>query len=959
MDKEQKIKQLKELVFYFKANIKQYKSANYDEANTRVDFIDKFFELLNWDVRNTSNTSERYRDVIREDRVLVSGHEKAPDYSFRIGGQKKFFVEAKKPGVNISTDIASAYQIRRYGYSAKLPFSVLTDFEEFAVYDTRIKPSEKDSASLGRIFLCTYEEYEKHFDFLYNTFSKTAVLQGRFDDYAETNKDKKGTSEVDEDFLAMLSDWRELLAKKIALRNPMIDIFQLNYAVQKLIDRIIFLRFAEAHDLETFGALQKAIEEPNAYWMLKGLFALADQKYNSGLFVIDDFINGLEIDDAALKEIINNLYYPKCPYEFTVLPIEILGSAYEQFLGKTIRLTPSHQAKIEEKPEVRKAGGVYYTPQYIVNYIVENTVGEKLKSKTQEEMSKLAILDSACGSGSFLIGAYTYLLDWHLEYYSDSKQVKKALKQEKLYQLRENEYRLTIEEKQRILLNNIYGVDIDQQAVEVTRLSLLLKLMEGENAQSAGSLFKHSDFKLLPNLDCNIKCGNSLIQSDFYSNKQGTLFDTEEMRRINAFDWEGKNGFPEIMNEGGFDCVIGNPPYVFTRDEGFTESEKEYFYKKFSLAQYQLNTYIMFTEWGCNLLKNDGRLGFILPNNWLTIDTTSVFRTFVLENCKNKIIVNSYDKVFKDANVDTSILVFSKIGGDTILCNKLVNGKVEYITTANSKQFIDGHTNIINFESIGSTEIFELCSKIKRTGISLNELAVIKAGIKAYEVGKGKPAQTEKMKKERVYHAKQKLDKSYIQYIDGVDVARYFLGWSGQFIKYGENLAAPRDIALFNCERILVRQIPVKPPYSVLASIVSDTVINDLNSMIVKPLNEQYSLKYLLGILNSKMMSFWFNATFGKMQRKLFPQFKVKELALFPIRQIDFHNESDNALHDKLVSLVDAMLKAKKELRENAKTPHEKQLMEDRVTIIDKQIDTLVYNLYGLTEEEIKIVEFR
>lgn len=538
MDNLQRIELLEGLVDTFHANIETYKSADYDEANVRVDFIDKFFELLDWDVRNNSNASERYREVVREDRVSVSGQEKAPDYSFRVGGQRKFFVEAKKPSVSIGTGLAPAYQTRRYGYSAKLPISILTDFEEFAVYDTRIKPNDKDSPSDSRIFYCSYEDYAKHFEFLYATFSKNAILQGRFDQYVDATKDKKGTSQVDTDFLSMLSEWRELLAKRIALQNEKIDVFQLNHAVQLIIDRIIFLRFAEAHDLEEYGTLLKSIKKSDIYWELKGQFALADQKYNSGLFATDDFVNDLEIDSNVLREIIVSLYYPKCPYEFAVLPIEILGSTYEQFLGKTIRLTPSHHARIDEKPEVRKAGGVYYTPEFVVKYIVENTVGEKVRGKTPTDLPSLAILDPACGSGSFLIGAYSFLLDWHLDYYSDKLHLKKAIKKELIYQVRSDVYRLTIEEKQRILLNFIYGVDLDQQAVEVTRLSLLIRLMEGENRESAGELFKHSDFKLLPNLDTNIKCGNSLIGSEYYSENKNTLFEMEEIRRVNAFDWK-------------------------------------------------------------------------------------------------------------------------------------------------------------------------------------------------------------------------------------------------------------------------------------------------------------------------------------------------------------------------------------------------------------------------------------
>nr|WP_235592113.1 type I restriction endonuclease [Leptospira noguchii] len=256
---KEKIEKLKKLCNSFQSNIKEYKNNKYDEANTRVDFIDKFFECLDWDVRNNSNYAESYREVVREDKVIIEGKPKAPDYSFRIGGVRKFFLEAKKPSVNIKDEIEPAFQIRRYGYTAKLPLSILTDFEEFAIYDTRIKPEKTDKASVGRIFYCTYEEYEKHFEFIYNTFSKEAIYKGSFDKYIIENKNKKGSSEVDKEFLSLIEDWRESLAKNVAIKNKNLDIFSLNNSVQLIIDRIIFLRIAEDRNMG-FSQIQVRIK---------------------------------------------------------------------------------------------------------------------------------------------------------------------------------------------------------------------------------------------------------------------------------------------------------------------------------------------------------------------------------------------------------------------------------------------------------------------------------------------------------------------------------------------------------------------------------------------------------------------------------------------------------------------------------------------------------------------------
>ncbi|MDR1956884.1 MAG: N-6 DNA methylase, partial [Treponema sp.] len=535
-----KTAQLRSLSALFEANYAQYKSAEYDESNTRTDFIDTFFELLDWDVRNEFGASEQYRDVIREDKVTIEGQKKAPDYCFRIGGVRKFFVEAKKPAVNIKESAEPAYQVRRYAYTAKLPLSILTDFEEFAVYDTRIKPDKNDKASAVRIFYCTFKEYEQYFDFIYNTFSKNAILKGSFDKYVEENKNKKGSSEVDAELLHLVEEWRVELAKNIAIRNNNISIYNLNTVVQKIIDRIMFLRIAEDWGIEDADLLKTVSQCFDVYNRLNQIFVKANIKYNSGLFKTESWIENAAIDDQVLRNIIVNLYYPDCPYEFSVLPVEILGNMYEKFLGKTIRfkgVKGGHSAVIEEKPEVRKAGGVFYTPQYIVEYIVKNTVGYLVNGKTPSEITKLRIVDPACGSGSFLVGAYQYLLGFHLDYYTNEKNRKAAIKKEKIYEVAHNAYKLTIVEKQRILQNNIYGVDIDHQAVEVTKLSLYLKLLENEGREAAGQLFKFSDLTLLPNLENNIKCGNSLVGTDFYS--QGDLGLTEEEQfKINCFDWE-------------------------------------------------------------------------------------------------------------------------------------------------------------------------------------------------------------------------------------------------------------------------------------------------------------------------------------------------------------------------------------------------------------------------------------
>lgn len=437
------------------------------------------FKALGWDIDNSQGYAEAYREVIHEDKVSVGGATKAPDYSFRLpGGKRLFFVEAKKPSVNIKEDVHHAYQVRRYGWSAKLPVSIITDFEEFSVYDCTRKPSLTDPASVSRIRYLTWKEYLSEFDFLWDTFSKEKVLKCSFDKFVKDDTAKKGTTTVDKKFLISLDEWRKTLASAVIKSNNALGEEELGFAVQQLIDRLIFLRIAEDRSIEPYGNLKLVCGSASPYALLTDLFRRADEKYNSGLFDFgrDTITPSLSLDTKVITGIIHELYYPICPYEFSVLSVEILGSAYEQFLGKVIRVTEGHHVKIEEKPEVRKAGGVYYTPQYIV----KQTLGRLIDGKTPLQLSEVRVVDPACGSGSFLLGAYQYLLDHYRTWYGANNIPGKGRKEQPLTPVGH----LSTAEKKRILTTHIYGVDIDTNAVEVTKLSLLLKCLEGETQAS-------------------------------------------------------------------------------------------------------------------------------------------------------------------------------------------------------------------------------------------------------------------------------------------------------------------------------------------------------------------------------------------------------------------------------------------------------------------------------------------
>jgi type I restriction-modification system DNA methylase subunit len=969
--------QLNALVSLFSANIAQYKSGQYDEANTRIDFIDKFFTLLDWDIANSQGFSESYREVVREDKVKIDGSKKAPDYSFRIGGVRNFFVEAKKPSVNIKDTAEPAYQVRRYAYTAKLPLSILTNFAEFAVYDTRIKPNKNDTASTARIFYCTFNEYEQKFDFISSVFFIFSILKASFDKYVEENKNKKGTSEVDAELLALVEEWRMELAKNIAQNNSNLSIYDLNSVVQRIIDRIIFIRIAEDKGIEDENLLFSVAKVENVYEKLIHLFTKANAKYNSGLFADVDWIDKVNIDDKVLSHIIVNLYYPDCPYEFSVLPVEILGSIYERFLGKTIRFRAvkgdTHTAIIEEKPEVKKAGGVYYTPQYIVDYIVQNTVGEKIKNKTPQEISDIKICDPACGSGSFLVGAYQYLLDYHLDYYTQEKNIKATLKGGKIYEAAFQAYKLTIEEKQRILTSAIYGVDIDNQAVEVTKLSLYLKLLENESGESTGELFKYSDMTLLLSLEENIKCGNSLVGTDFYAQPNLDLTDDDRIK-VNCFDWEKE--FAAIFKTGGFDVVVGNPPYFNIQTLGAKSEIAQYIQKKYADI-WQDKSDILFYFLAKTLRLSKGNVGFILSNAFLFSDKAQRLRNKIINDGRLAKIVNFEQfQVFEGASITTGIFIFNSehsglqavtLKDKTYGVKELqeyINNKANYFKVKFEKDNVfalaDSRTSKINKKIDGNHPLLQdICLVGKGMETAANDVFIF------------------------TKHPKQFPKKFIKKRMIGENIGRYFLTDNPDFLLYFEDVENFKELPVsihnhLNENRKILKgratvknegriwwrySRPMHKEYYHLPKIwcsyrskenafILDETSNYIgltNTTVIFGTNDDYSLKYLLALLNSKLLTFRYKSIGKQTGNGVFEYF-ANGIGKLPIPQ------ADKKTQDKISMLVEKMLELKqKETAE--KNQQLKTMITRQIEGVDKAIDTAVYGLYGLTEDEIKVVE--
>lgn len=508
--------------------------------------------------------------------------------------------------------------------------SVLTNFHTLVIYDARLLPRPTDEPHVARLKVYNYEEYNSRFGEIYELLSRGAMYSGQFDKHFPMEKEVTGQEPFDEYFLEQIQKWRERLAADLAEHNLEISQDELNFLVQRLINRIVFLRICEDRNLEKYKGLQRI----TTYQQLKELFLKADEKYNSGLFdFVDDKLSfNIEVGSNVLVPIFKELYYPESPYAFSVLDAGVLGEIYELFLGKLVSLVDDRCIKIVEKPEVIESGGVVPTPRFIVDAIVQRTLSRMIQGKTPGELVDLKIADIACGSGVFLLAAYEHMLNYHLEYYLREGVEKHR---DKLRQDVGDQWYLSLTEKQRILLNNIYGVDIDIQAVEVTRFSLLLRILENETEATVNSHLSKYRQRALPNLNDHIKCGNSLVDHvSFKRYNGGGLTSEEELEKVNPFMWEDE--FPRVLRTGGFDVIVGNPPYIRIQNMVKYSAEEAKFYQSnaspYTCAKADnFDKYALFVERGLMLLNGQGRLGYIVPHKFCKLKSGRALRKLLAE----------------------------------------------------------------------------------------------------------------------------------------------------------------------------------------------------------------------------------------------------------------------------------------------------------------------------------------
>ena len=489
---------LHELVSKYEQNRDYYLTPRFNETMLRSEFLDPLFELFGWDIKNSAGKRTNEREVLLEEPLKkdASTHSKKPDYTFRLFGERKFFVEAKKPCVKIEVEDDPAKQVRRYGYSAGLKVSVLSNFEYLFIYDTSYPVKEEDVRTVALIKSYHYKDYENAFEEISQFLGKESVYSGAFDDIWKDIESKVSHQSVDDLFLAQINEWRLLLGEQILSVSPDMELPELGDIVQSYINKILFLRVCEDRNIETYQRLLQIAEKDDGNELL-GKFREADRKYNSGLFterLSSDIVCNIR---SSFWTIIRQLYYPESPYSFTVLSSDILGRIYEIFIAQRLAYVKG-KLTIVNKPE-NEERDIVTTPTFIIQEILFRTIGEQIEGKDLQQLCKLQIADIACGSGAFLLQLFQLLQDTLIDY------LQKNAKQE-LIQTSINTYKLPFETKRCLLTRCIYGVDKDFNAVESCKFGLLLKLLEGEDVDSLSRFHP-----ILPSLDENIFYGNSLL----------------------------------------------------------------------------------------------------------------------------------------------------------------------------------------------------------------------------------------------------------------------------------------------------------------------------------------------------------------------------------------------------------------------------------------------------------------
>lgn len=836
---------IKNLVAKYETEKAAGKIAKYSEEETKRGFIEPLFEALGWDF--SSKQEITLEEQISGDRV---------DYGFYLNGRIKFYLEAKKIAVDLHRE-DYAKQAIRYSWNKGVNWAVLTDFESVIVFNA-LSP-EKTLAG-KRYFEIPYTEYLERFDQLW-LLSKEAILAGELDKEAEKHGKKLQKVSVTEKLAEDLNRCRKLLTEAFTTWNKGVPADLIDEGVQKLLDRLIFIRVAEDRKIEppTLTPLLHQWKsggqsgKTSPYQAMVQKFRELDKIYDSNLFSPHPFEQWEEFSGAT-EAVIEILYGDKnyFEYDFSAIPADVLGAVYENYLGYKLEQSKKDLDLSKDKRK-RKEQGIYYTPRFIVDYIVQNALGPVLdKCKSINDLKKIKVLDPACGSGSFLVAAMNFLIKKYEEFGATADGFLKI----------------------QVLQNNIYGVDLDQQAVELARLNLLLNTFDAQTK--------------LPSLSSNIKNGNSLISG---TDEELEKYFGKNYRDKKPFNWQEE--FPEVFKQGGFDVIIGNPPYVGARELGL--SDKTFFESSYVTAKEQYDLYILFIEKSLNLLKASGYLSFIVPNKFLITRYGMELRKLILETSTLVAFQDYSDaNVFPDASVYPVVIVLDKV-------------KSPQLKITDDYNLLD---------TFGFAKQNSVISKIE----SIREVVKIKVW---------RP----------IAASSNVIDGNHVV-ISNREVSRYCFE-----TKNKGSLNKVRDID-FSKNKIIMKKLC----YNLEAS---------LDEFGYYPINTTYCIKlenadnkYILGLLNSKLLTYYVRQKYSETAlRGGFIELRVFQIEKLPL--IDALKNEQN----KIASLVEKMLSLNKEFKASTENSDQWQKLKDEIAKTDKKIDEEVYKLYGLTEEEIGVVE--
>jgi hypothetical protein len=980
---------IKTLIDKYNADRDYYTTNRYNETLLRSDFLDPFFELLGWDIKNNAGKPTNEREVILEEalKANASEHSKKPDYTFRLFSERKFFVEAKKPFISIESNNDTAKQIRRYGYTAKLKISVLSNFEYLIIYDTSIKVEKEDTFQKALVKKYHYTEYESRFGEINQLLGKKSVYSEVFETEWKEIESKINQYSIDNLFLNQINDWRKALGTEIFIHKSKIDEQQLNDVVQSYINRIIFLRVCEDRNLEDYQTLLKFATRNDFNALIKK-FEQADKCYNSGLFdqlLKDKIVGNIS---SVFWTIIKQLYYPESPYSFSVFSSDVLGSIYEIFLSEKLTLQNDVIVLVKKPENVDR--DIITTPTFIISDILRNTVLKKCEGKTDKEILKLKFADISCGSGAFLLELFQLLNDILIDYYLNTDKAK-------LIQTNINTYKLSFGVKRELLLNCIYGVDKDYNAVEAAKFGLLLKLLESEDVNSTCKTKP-----VLPNLSQNIFYGNSLLNPKQVKNKRDQVI-------INPFDFSGLR----------FDVIVGNPPYMKSEDmKNITPLELPLYKINYASAYKQFDKYFLFLEQGINLLSDEGILGYIVPSKFTKVGAGKKLRVLLAtKEYLHSVVSFGANQVFTDKTTYTCLLILNKKPQKTFQYAEVKSLKKWKVRDPEAVTFVSKSTNELDSEvwALVSPELTIAHQKIVSQSVKLADLVGkdnIFNGIQtsANEVYILSPTKEDKKnyyftKKDIEYKIEKKITKPYFQTSSGEDnlytyktfkpnarvIYPYKTTKTGVDIiplsviqkkfplaysylqKHKAILNNPgRDIkpepktkvewyrygrhqSLDSCglpSKIIVGVLSVGDKYAID---IHGTLISSGGTagycVVAIPPNSEYSIYYIQAILNSKYLE-WFSTLYGEVFRGGYIARGTKVLKNLPIRKIDFGNAKERAYHGKIVETQKELISIFDKIDANSGnkrvlTPLQGQFVREKANL-----ENLLAQLYDLGSDD-------